>query len=69
MKTCVIASLLTVGMAAPAHAQDQREHEIAELRSMVETLRGEVDVLRAEDSDQWLSERRSEQIQIGRAHV
>ncbi|MCP4758108.1 MAG: hypothetical protein GY876_01425 [Planctomycetes bacterium] len=62
MKTCVIASLLTVGMAAPAHAQDQREHEIAELRSMVETLRGEVDVLRAEDSDQWLSERRSEQI-------
>jgi hypothetical protein len=62
MKTCVITFLAAVGMVVPAHAQDQREHEIAALRSMVETLRSEVDVLRAEDSDQWLSERRGEQI-------
>ncbi len=62
MKTCVMTSLVALGVAMPAQAQDQRDHEIAELRSMVETLRGEVDVLRAEDSDQWLTTRRSEQI-------
>ena len=62
MKTCVISSLVLAGLAVPALADDSRDQEIAELRSMVETLKGEVDVLRAEDSDQWLSAQRAEQI-------
>ncbi len=62
MKTCVISSLVLAGLAVPALADDSRDQEIAELRSMVETLKGEVDVLRAEDSDQWLSAKRAEQI-------
>ncbi|MCH2141177.1 MAG: OprO/OprP family phosphate-selective porin [Phycisphaerales bacterium] len=62
MKNCVISSLMVVGLAFPAMAEDYRDQEIADLRSMVESLKGEVDVLRAENSDQWLSEERSEQI-------
>ena len=48
-----------VGTTAAAQSPDQ---EIVELRSMVETLRTEVDVLRAETSDDWLTEQRSQQI-------
>ncbi len=62
MKTCVISGLVAAGMVVPALAETNRDQEIADLRSMVETLKGEVDVLRAQDSDQWLDERRSEQI-------
>ena len=47
------------GMTATAESSDQ---ETVELRSMVETLRTEVDVLRAETSDDWLTEQRSQQI-------
>jgi len=62
MKTCVISGLVAAGLVVPALAEDNRDQEIADLRSMVETLKGEVDVLRAESTDQWLSEQRSEQI-------
>jgi phosphate-selective porin OprO/OprP len=62
MKTCVVSIVLAGGLMVPVVAGDQRDAEIAELRSMVESLRGEVDVLRAEDSDQWITEQRSEHI-------
>ena len=62
MKTHVLSMVLVGAASAPALAQDAKDAEIAELRSMVQTLRGEVDVLRAEDSDQWLTEQRSEHI-------
>ena len=62
MKSCVISGLVAAGLVVPALAEDHRDQEIADLRSMVETLKGEVDVLRAENTDQWLSEQRSEQI-------
>ncbi len=62
MKTCILTGLVAAGMVVPALAEDHRDQEIAELRSMVQTLKGEVDVLRAQDSDQWLNEQRSEQI-------
>ncbi len=58
----VLISTLLIGVATLPVTADQRDMEITELRSMIETLRSEVDVLRAEDSDQWLSEQRSEQI-------
>ena len=57
----IISALFIAAAALPAAANDL-DNEIAQLRSMVESLRGEVDVLRAKDSDQWLSEQRSEQI-------
>ena len=62
MKTCVISGILAASMSVPALAEDVRDHEIAELRSIVDTLRTEVDVLRAHDSDQWLNEARTENI-------
>ncbi len=62
MKTHVLSMVLVGAASVPALAQDAKDAEIAELRSMVQTLRGEVDVLRAEDSDQWLTEQRSEHI-------
>ncbi|MDP7029248.1 MAG: porin [Phycisphaerales bacterium] len=62
MKTRVISSLVAAGLVVPALAEDFRDQEVAELRSMVEALKGEVDVLRAQGSDQWLNEQRSEQI-------
>ena len=62
MKTGVISGIVAASMSVPALAEDVRDHEIAELRSMVETLRTEVDELRAHDSDQWINEARTEQI-------
>ena len=62
MKSTVVTPILIAGLALPAIAGNQQDAEIAELRSMVEVLRGEVDVLRTEDSDQWMSAQRSEQI-------
>jgi len=62
MKTSLLPALLIAGMALPAAAADQREREIAELRTMVESLRDEVAVLRTTSDEQWLSEERSEHI-------
>ena len=62
MKTGVIFGILAASMSVPALAEDVRDHEIAELRSIVDTLRTEVDVLRAHDSDQWLNEARTEHV-------
>lgn len=62
MHTALFSTLLIAATTLPAASANQRDAELTELRSMVETLRGEVDVLRAEDSATWLTEQRSEQI-------
>jgi hypothetical protein len=56
-----IAALFASSIAISALAEPPN-NEIVDLRSMVETLRTEVDELRAETADDWLTEQRSEQI-------
>ena len=59
----LLGSLLAAATASGApEATANSDQEIVELRSMVETLRGEVDQLRAESDDSWLTQQRSEQI-------
>jgi len=58
-----IPTMLVAAMGTGVSAQ-ALDPEVAELRSMVETLRTEVDVLRAETSDDWLTQQRSEQIRV-----
>ena len=59
----MLASGVTALSTAPALAEvDSRDQQIAELRSMVETLQTEVDVLRSENYNDWLTQQRSEQI-------
>jgi hypothetical protein len=62
MTKVLIPTVLFAAVALPAAASDERDTEIADLRSMVESLQDEVAVLRTTDNEQWLSESRSEQI-------
>ncbi|MDP6479833.1 MAG: porin [Phycisphaerales bacterium] len=62
MNPLLISTMLLAVVAMPVTAADQRDEEISDLRSMVDTLRREVELLRAEGSDQWLTEQRTEQI-------
>ena len=59
----ILASSLGALLAPMATAEiDTRDQEVANLRNMVETLRGEVDVLRGQQNTNWMTEQRSEQI-------
>ena len=61
--TLVPIWIAIVAMTAPAFADvDTRDHQIAQLRTMVETLQGEVATLRAQTDIDWMTQQRTEQI-------
>lgn len=59
--TSAVSAAVAVPTAPPA-ASDSTASEVEQLRAVVQDLQGQVDALKAESDDQWLTEKRSDEI-------